>query len=203
TKLMGTSTDHQAQVTTMMMMMMPCSENSMQIDNSRVPNLDAAAASFCWDSIAFSDYNYQLINPLPPTPTPASGFHITPPDQPSFFSSFDQQYVSFSSSYDTVSSQFSSAPPVAENGLNSRQVRKRAAEVSSMAIKGGKRKKSSANSAADQGTWHHCEQMNHPSITLQEIKVNAFLTTRVIESWNESVLDKKFRNFVRSESTYH
>ncbi|CAN1257597.1 Actin-depolymerizing factor 2, partial [Linum perenne] len=128
-------------------------------------NLEAEATSFCWDSIAFSDYQLDHLQ----TPAPA------------FFTSYDQQisagseYVSFCSSSDTISSQ-SSTPLVVENVrignwvIHSRQVRKRPTEVSnsSIAMKGGKRKRSSDTFVAD--TWHHQQQMDDQSITLQEIK---------------------------------
>ncbi|CAN1747003.1 hypothetical protein LINPERHAP1_LOCUS2942 [Linum perenne] len=155
------------------MMMMPCLENSIPMDSIRFQNLEVEAASFCWDSIAFSDY--QLDHPQ----TPALGFNITPP-QPSFFTSYDQQisagseYVSFCSSSDTISSQ-SSTPLVVENVIHSRQVGKRLTEVSnsSIAMKGGKRKRSSDTFAAETLHHHHQQQqMDDQSITLQEIKVN-------------------------------
>ncbi|CAN1174029.1 Transcription factor bHLH123 [Linum perenne] len=149
-------------------MMMPCLENSIPMDSIRFQNLEAEATSFCWDSIAFSDYQLDHLQ------TPAPGFHITPPET-SFFTSYDQQisagseYVSFCSSSDTISSQ-SSTPLVVENVIHSRQVRKRPTEVSnsSIAMKGGKRKRSSDTFVAD--TWHHQQQMDDQSITLQEIK---------------------------------
>ncbi|CAN1257596.1 Actin-depolymerizing factor 2, partial [Linum perenne] len=119
----------------------------------------AEATSFCWDSIAFSDYQLDHLQ------TPAPGFY----DQQI---SAGSEYVSFCSSSDTISSQ-SSTPLVVENVIHSRQVRKRPTEVSnsSIAMKGGKRKRSSDTFVAD--TWHHQQQMDDQSITLQEIKANA------------------------------
>ncbi|CAL1387281.1 unnamed protein product [Linum trigynum] len=171
---------------------LPLSVSSLQLYNfgsssvseaQVMPSLDIS--SFCWDSIAFSNYQMEP----PSIVAPAAGFHIAPPhhQQESFnVTSYDlpfdaaawygsSQFCDTTSSQSMVVTNKLDSAAENENGLYSKQGRKRSIEVSSIATKNTttntRKRKKSSTSTTSAGAWHQPQQNDQSSITtIQELK---------------------------------